>query len=177
MSAPACQTDREALIERMGPVAEDVTGHVHRRDAEAVHQSLIGLDVMELRALVIVLASLRKPSRLRREDGIVDAIAVDRAAAGEAVILTKTERLLAAAQLVQQKLGVNEISERLGVSGTHARQLIEQFSPAAHPAEDHPGDSTGEPAGGRRSLVDLTGFDISPGTFFLTTETALGPVA
>ncbi|MET8140016.1 hypothetical protein ABZU32_06875 [Sphaerisporangium sp. NPDC005288] len=119
---------------------------MHDRQAVAIERLLTPLSVLELRALAVVLASLRRPQRTLPEDGIVDEIAVELAARGERVMLTKAERQAAAAQIVAWGHGPSEVAARLHVSGRTARTLYEHArrvrqrerradaSPSAHDA-------------------------------------------
>jgi hypothetical protein len=132
--------DRDALVEAMRPVADALTRHVHDHQAAAVERLLTPLGVIELRALAVVLASLRKPKRTLPEDGIVDEIAVELAARGEPVMLTKTERHAAAGQIVAWGHGPAVVAARLHLNGTEAKTLYEharrhqQHSDAHDPA-------------------------------------------
>ncbi|MFC7382186.1 hypothetical protein [Sphaerisporangium rhizosphaerae] len=128
----ASPLDRDALVEAMRPVAEALTRHVHDHQPAAVERLLTPLGVIELRALAVVLASLRRPQRTLPEDGIVDEIAVELAARGERVMLTKAERQAAAAQIVAWGHGPSEVAARLNVSGQTARTLYEHARRLRH---------------------------------------------
>ncbi|MBB2742884.1 UNVERIFIED_ORG: DNA-binding CsgD family transcriptional regulator [Microbispora rosea subsp. rosea] len=118
--------NREALVSAMQPIADDLVRYVHEYRPTAVEQLLTPLGVVELRALAVVLASRRRPKRTLPEDGLVDELAVELAARGEQVTLTKTERELAAAQIVAWGHGPAEIAARLHINGTLAKALFKQ---------------------------------------------------
>lgn len=117
--------DLDALADRMRPVADALTRRVHNHSPKAVEALLGPLTLVEVRALAVVLAALRRPSRLLPEDGIVDDIAVERAIAGEQIPLTHRERTAVAAYITAHGGGPGEIAKRLGVSGTTAKSLYE----------------------------------------------------
>ncbi|WP_026400695.1 hypothetical protein [Actinomadura rifamycini] len=67
------------------------------------------------------------------EDGIVDEIAIEIAAAGtRPVALTSTERVLAAARILAAGGTRNDIAARLHVSGTTAATLARQARAVQH---------------------------------------------
>src|SRR3954468_11573099 len=117
--------DLDALAHRMRPIPDALTRHVHNHSPAAVEALLGPLTLTEVRALAVVLAALRRPSRLLPEDGIVDDIAVERAIAGEKIPLTHRERAAVAAHITAHGGGPGEIGKRLGVSGTTAKSLYE----------------------------------------------------
>ncbi|WP_157254833.1 hypothetical protein [Nonomuraea typhae] len=122
--------DLEELIARMAPPADALTWFVHTYQPAAVHRLLAGLNVLELRALAVVLAKLRRPRWSLPEDGIVDELAVEIAARGEQVALTKTERRRAAERIVAAGHSAAELGTRLHLSGSTALALYEEIQAA-----------------------------------------------
>lgn len=101
---------------------------VHQGDATQVAELLQPLDVVQLRTLAVVLAEQIPRPRSRPEDGVVDEIAVARAAEGEQVPLTRAERV-AALQLMRLRGHTRaEISRRLRMSGATVKKLLEDAS-------------------------------------------------
>lgn len=119
--------DGEHLAEIIAStIAPWVTYAVHTRDQKMVADLLTSLTIRELWALVVVLADRCPRPLMRPDDGVIDEIAVARAAAGEPVPLTGAERVEAARLLIEHGHGPAKIAQRLHVAGTTARRLYQQ---------------------------------------------------
>lgn len=76
-----------------------------------------GLGVQELRALCVVLAEAYPQPHARPDDGIVDQVAVERAAAGEQVPpLSESERLAVMRLMSSRGVAARVIAQRLHVA-------------------------------------------------------------
>ncbi|MFI6603743.1 hypothetical protein ACIBHX_46570 [Nonomuraea sp. NPDC050536] len=137
--------DLDAMAERMVPLADAVTWFVHGYQPDAVKGLLGDLTGIELRVLVVVLATLRRPRWTLPEDGIIDDIAVELAARGKPAALTKTERRLAAERIIAAGHGPVELAERLHLSGATANALYADLC-ATDPAHSPHCPDAGEPA-------------------------------
>ena len=107
-----------------------LTYGVHTRDTAMVRDLLIGLDRQELLGLAVVLASRCARPLMRPDDGVVDAIAVARACAGEPVPLSAPERVAAAHKLAGRGVGKTSIGKLLHVSDATVKRLLETAEPA-----------------------------------------------
>lgn len=101
-------------------VAPHLVVAVHRRDPDRIAQLLLALDHQELLALAVILAN----------QIVVDDVAIERAAAGERIGLTWAERAAAVEALVRRGHSMSEITQRLRLSGTTARTLVDAIPPA-----------------------------------------------
>jgi DNA-binding NarL/FixJ family response regulator len=97
---------------------------VHQRDADQIAELLQPLGVQELRALAVVLASQLPRPRTRPDDGVIDEVAVQRAAAGEEMSLSKPEKAAAAQLMASRGLNQSEIARRLHTSHTTIHHLL-----------------------------------------------------
>jgi DNA invertase Pin-like site-specific DNA recombinase len=73
------------------------------------------------------LAAARKPRWTLTDDDIVDEIAVRRAADGEPVRLTRTERETAARRIIAMGGGTSKMAKRLHMSGHTAKTWYERL--------------------------------------------------
>jgi len=90
---------------------------VAHHDRELIAELLEPLDIINLRALAVVLAAQVPRPNTRPDDGVIDEVAVRRAAAGEhRGPLTRAERIAAVRLMHQQGARRDLISRRLGVS-------------------------------------------------------------
>ena len=94
-------------------------------DRELIAELLEPLDIINLRALAVVLAAQVPRPRTRPDDGVVDEVAVRRAAAGEhRGPLTRAERIAAVRLMHQQGARRDLISRRLGVSWATISRIL-----------------------------------------------------
>lgn len=99
-------------------------------DRELIAELLEPLDIISLRALAVVLASLVPRPGTRPDDGVVDEVAVRRAAAGEhRGPLTRAERIAAVRLMHQQGVRRDLISRRLGVSWATIGRILGSGEP------------------------------------------------
>lgn len=113
--------DLEALSQAIAAgVAPHLAVAVHKRNAARIADLLTPLDHQELLALAVVLAN----------QIVIDDVAVERAADGERIGLTWAERAAAVELLVRRGHTLTEITRRLRLSGTTARQLVDAIPPA-----------------------------------------------
>jgi DNA-binding NarL/FixJ family response regulator len=126
-AAAAKLLDREALAQQMASTtAQHLTFAVQQRDPAMVEQLLLPLSRQELITLAVVLADQAPAARSRPEDGLIDDIAVERAAKGERVPLTKAERDRAIRRMDRRGVAWRVIAEQFGVSvKTVKRALVE----------------------------------------------------
>jgi hypothetical protein len=97
---------------------------VQRRDRVAVAELLESLDVIELRALAVVLAAQSPRIMSRPDDGVFDEVAISRACNGERIELTRAEKAAAVKALHARGLTTGEIAHRLGTNPSTARKLM-----------------------------------------------------
>ena len=109
--------DREALAQRLArTTAQHLTFAVQQRDRGLIEQLLLPLSRQELWALAVVQAAEAPTPRSRPEDGLIDDIAVQRAAAGEQLPLTKAERDRAIRRMDRRGVALRVIAAQFGVS-------------------------------------------------------------
>lgn len=89
---------------------------VHHRDKRLIDELVEPFDFQQLRALVVVLASQVPQPRTRPNDGIVDEVAVRRAADGDVGPLTREERAEAIRLMHRRGEPIREILRRLHVT-------------------------------------------------------------
>lgn len=99
---------------------------VQRRDGDLVAQILQSLNLQELHALVVVLADQAPASRSRPEDGLVDEIAVERAAKGDPIPLTRVERDAAIRRMHARGVSLRQTASHFHVSYETAQQALSQ---------------------------------------------------
>ncbi|MBA9003686.1 hypothetical protein [Thermomonospora cellulosilytica] len=119
------QDAREELAEfHAGYTAPWLAWAVYQRDPALVAELLEPLDVQSLRALAVVLASQIPRPRTRPDDGVVDEIAVRRAADGDVGPLTRAERAAAVRLMHRRGASWTEIETTLRVSGATISRLV-----------------------------------------------------
>lgn len=122
--------DRETLAQQMASTtAQHLTFAVQQRDPAMVEQLLLPLSRQELITLAVVLADHAPAARSRPEDGLIDDIAVQRAAAGERVPLTKAERDRAIRRMDRRGVALRVIAEQFGVSVKTAKRALTEPRP------------------------------------------------
>lgn len=106
---------REALAQRMArTTAPHLAFAVQQGDPDLVAALLAPLTMQDLYVLVVVLAGQAPPPLCRPEDGIFDEVAVQRAAAGGEVALTKAEQVAAMRLMHARGCPLREIADRFG---------------------------------------------------------------
>lgn len=114
-------TDPDALAElHATTTAPWLAWAVHTRDAALVAELLEPLDRQGLYALAVALASQVPRPRTRPDDGVVDEVAVERAADLFERVgpLTRAERAAAVRLMSARGIPNKHIMSRLGVSGS-----------------------------------------------------------
>lgn len=89
-----------------------------------VAELLEPLDRQSLYALAVALASQVPRPRSRPDDGVVDEVAVERAAAGHVGPLTPAEREAAVRLMFVRRVPMAEIQRRLRLSGKTVGRLL-----------------------------------------------------
>jgi hypothetical protein len=117
-------------------IAPELAAAVARRDREAIDRVIGGLTAQEIYGLLIVQADRTPRPALRPEDGEIDDVAIQRAADGYPVLLTRTERDLAVHYMHQRGLGHTPIMARLRLSGSTVKAILARPLPAQIPLFD-----------------------------------------
>lgn len=117
-------------------VAPELAAAVARRDRQAVDRIIKGLSAQETYGLLVVQADRTPRPALRPEDGEIDDVAIQRAADGYPVLLTRTERVLAVHYMHRRGLGHTPIMQRLRLSGTTVKTILANPLPAQIPLFD-----------------------------------------
>lgn len=127
MTAPLSVEERDHLAELLAVSAVPwLAWAVHQRDAALVAELLEPMDRQQLLALIVVLGSRVPYPRTRPDDGIVDEVAVRRAADGEVGPLTRAERVEAIRLMRRRGFSFPAIEERLHVSTATVQRALGQ---------------------------------------------------
>lgn len=118
---------RDELAEQLAvSTAPWLAWAVHTRDAGLVAELLDSLTHQDLLALAVTMASQIPQPRTRPDDGVVDEVAVMRAAEGHVGPLTRAERAAAIRLMTKRKVPEKEIERRLHVSYKSIQRALEQ---------------------------------------------------
>lgn len=110
-------TDLDQLAERHAVItAPWLVWGVYTGDADLIAEELEPLTRQDLLALAVVLASQVPQPRTRPDDGVVDEVAVERAAAGKVGPLTRAERAAAIRLMAARRVPIRQIQEALHVN-------------------------------------------------------------
>lgn len=109
--------EKEELAARLAVTTATWLGWaVHTNDADLVRELLEPLTHQELLALAVTMGSQIPQPRTRPDDGIVDEVAVVRAAEGHLQPLTRAERAAAIRLMTKRGVPSKHIEQRLHVS-------------------------------------------------------------
>jgi hypothetical protein len=121
-------TGHEALAQQIAQTtAQHLTFAIRQHDRDLIEQLLLPLSRQDLWALVVAQAAAAPPARSRPEDGLIDDIAVERAAQGEP--LTKTERDRAIRRMDRRGIALRVIAEQFGVSVKTVKRALAEPRP------------------------------------------------
>lgn len=157
-AAAATLLDREALAQQMATTtAQHLAFAVQQRDPTMVEQLLLPLSRQELITLAVVLADQAPPARSRPEDGLIDDIAVERAAKGERIPLTKAERDRAIRRMARRGVTYQVMAAHFGVSTKTVRRALTEPRPVQTRLGEHPrrGESSARPLVGETSSGEV----------------------
>jgi hypothetical protein len=124
--------ERERLAQTLDEgTADHLVFAVHQQDPEMVADLIGGLTEQERTALLVVLAARCPTPRTRPDDGLIDDIAVERAAAGELLPLTPAERAAVIRRMAARHQSVRAIARHLHMaSSTVHRHLTDKETAA-----------------------------------------------
>jgi hypothetical protein len=108
-----------------------LTWAVHTRDPGLVAELLDSLTHQDLLALAVTLASQVPQPRTRPDDGVVDEVAVMRAAEGHVGPLTRAERAAAIRLMVKRGVPEKRIERGLHVSFRTIQRVLAQSEQVA----------------------------------------------
>lgn len=118
--------DRETLAQQIAhTTAQHLAFAVRQRDRDLIEQLLLPLSRQELWTLAVVQADQAAPPLSRPEDGLIDDIAVERAAKGERLPLTKFERDQAIRKMARRGAARHVIAEHFRVSTKTVQRALE----------------------------------------------------
>lgn len=119
--------DLEELAEAVASnIAPPLAFAVHQGDAAAIGEILTGLGVQELYALAVVLAAQVPQPRTRPNDGVLDEVAVHRAATEEPGPLTREERAEAVRLMAKRGATVSTIAVHLHMNAVSVQKILDR---------------------------------------------------
>lgn len=129
-AAPASVAEREIAAQQVArTTAQHLAFAVRQNDRNLIEQLLLPLSRQDLWTLAVVQADQAPAPRSRPEDGLIDDIAGQRAAAGERLPLTKAERDRAIRRMDRRGVALRVIAEQFGVSVKTAKRALTEPRP------------------------------------------------
>lgn len=123
MAADALEELAEAVASNIVP---SLAFAVHQGDAAAIGHILTGLTVQELYALAVVLAAQVPQPRTRPNDGVIDEVAVHRAATEQPGPLTRAERAEAVRLMARRGASVGAIAVHLHMNAVSVQKILDR---------------------------------------------------